>query len=99
MRTTKLMRFVRIERGVNPSEHDISAAPACDLPDFIAAQRIGRVDADAHNVARLNLVRVCRDKGLVQASPKIRGVAAASTYNQRGVMTAVPKETSLGLMR
>ena len=27
------------------------------------------------------------------------GVAAARTYNQRGVMTAVPKETSLGLMR
>ena len=27
------------------------------------------------------------------------GVAAARTYSQRGVMTAVPKDTSLGLTR
>src|SRR5437773_11370334 len=32
-------------------------------------------------------------------SPKVFGVAPASTYCQRGVMTAVPNETVLGLMR
>jgi hypothetical protein len=33
------------------------------------------------------------------ASPKAAGVAEARTYSQRGVMTAVPKEMSLGLTR
>src|SRR5450755_4701282 len=32
-------------------------------------------------------------------SPKLRGVAAASTYCQRGVITAVPNETLLGFTR
>src|SRR5579864_654105 len=32
-------------------------------------------------------------------SPNSLGVAPASTYSQRGVITAVPKETSLGLTR
>src|SRR5271157_1246210 len=32
-------------------------------------------------------------------SPKDPGVAAASTKSQRGVMTAVPKDVSLGLTR
>src|SRR5205823_9741319 len=35
MRTTKLMRFVRIARGVNLSEHDLTAAAACDFPAFV----------------------------------------------------------------
>jgi hypothetical protein len=30
---------------------------------------------------------------------KLFGVAAASTYCQRGVITAVPNDTSLGLIR
>ena len=30
-------------------------------------------------------------------SPHLRGVAAASTYSQRGVMTATPNEKWLGL--
>src|SRR6266481_8393267 len=32
-------------------------------------------------------------------SPKLLGVAPASTYCQRGVMTAVPNDTWLGLIR
>ena len=32
-------------------------------------------------------------------SPHIGGVAAARTYNHRGVIIAMPKETSLGLTR
>src|SRR5579864_5154292 len=31
--------------------------------------------------------------------PQHEGVAPASTYNHRGVMTAVPKDTLLGLIR
>ena len=65
MGTAKLMSFGRVEGCVNASEHHVGTAVARHFPNFIAAQRIGRVDADAHNVARLNLVRVCRDKGLV----------------------------------
>ncbi len=35
----------------------------------------------------------------IRGVPKCGGVAAANTYSQRGVMTAVPNETSLGLTR
>jgi hypothetical protein len=35
----------------------------------------------------------------MHGSPWLAGVAAASTYNQRGVMTPIPNEASLGLTR
>src|SRR5208282_2338012 len=40
-----------------------------------------------------------RDSSTRMGSPTTAGVAAASTKSQRGVMTAVPKELSLGLTR
>src|ERR1039457_2970709 len=40
-----------------------------------------------------------RDSSTRMGSPAAPGVAAASTNSHRGVMTAVPKELSLGLTR
>ena len=39
------------------------------------------------------------DSSTRMGSPTEEGVAAARTKSQRGVMTAVPKELSLGLTR
>src|SRR6185436_7246832 len=41
--------------------------------------------------------RCSRVSSQISGSPNDWSVAAASTYNHRGVMTAVPKEVSLGL--
>src|SRR6266576_4004085 len=43
--------------------------------------------------------RCCSVSSQMRGSPNVRGVAPASTYNQRGVITAVPKAVSLGLTR
>src|SRR3982074_3834743 len=44
--------------------------------------------------------RICsRDSSMRIGSPAIGGVAAARTKSQRGVITAVPKELSLGFTR
>jgi hypothetical protein len=39
------------------------------------------------------------DSSMRMGSPAAEGVAAARTKSQRGVMTAVPKELSLGFTR
>jgi ribosomal protein S18 len=71
------------------------------LPTCVAAQRIARVHADAHNVSRLNRLRHNLLQRFIDKNgiARHRGVAAASTNNHRGVMTAVPKELSLGFTR
>ena len=56
VRATQFMGFVRIEGGVNSSKHHVRAASPCQGPNFVAAQRIRGVDADANDIARLNLV-------------------------------------------
>src|SRR3954469_16869511 len=40
-----------------------------------------------------------RVSSIRQGSPNVAGVAAAKTDSQRGVMTPIPKETWLGLIR
>jgi hypothetical protein len=40
-----------------------------------------------------------RVSSTTRGSPQWAGVAAATTYCQRGVMTATPNDTSLGLTR
>ena len=54
MGTAKLMSLGRIEGCVNASEHHVGTAVARHFPNFIAAQRIGRVDPDTDNIAGLN---------------------------------------------
>src|SRR5262245_48997733 len=39
------------------------------------------------------------DSSQIIGEPHRDGIAAASTYGQRGIMTAVPKDTLLGLTR
>ena len=70
---TQFVGFVGIEGGVNASEHHVGAALAGHFPDFVAAERVGGVDADADNIAGLNLIRVYRLQGLVDQA----GIAKA----------------------
>ena len=59
------MRFVRVEGRVNSAEHHVGAALTGYFADFVPAESIGRMDADADNVARLNLYRVHGHEGLI----------------------------------
>ena len=54
MRRAVRVRFFGKQRGVNPAVDDPGAALARQLPDFVSAARIARVNADAYDVARLD---------------------------------------------
>ena len=101
VRPAELVRLVRIERGVNAAVDDGRAAALGRVADLVAAQRVAGVNADADDVAGLDggevdrLERFVDDDGIAE----LGGVAAASTYSQRGVMTPTPNETWLGLTR
>src|SRR5438876_3732150 len=43
---------------MNSAKNHISAPLSCHLPDFIATQSVGRMNADAYRVPRLNLLRI-----------------------------------------
>jgi hypothetical protein len=73
---------------------DPGSAFSGDAADFIAAEGVAGVDADADDVAGLDGFGEDLLKGFVDD-----GVAAARTKSQRGVITAVPKELSLGFTR
>ena len=101
MRAAELVRLVRIERRVNAAEDHPGAALPRDPPHLMAAQRIGGVDADADDVAGLDGLGYNGFQRLVndQRIAILRGVAAASTYSHRGVITPIPNATSLGLTK
>src|SRR5256885_12942075 len=65
MGAAQLMGFVRVERCVDSSEHHIGTTIACYFPDLVAAQGICGVDANADNIAGLNLSRVDRRQRLI----------------------------------
>ncbi len=73
MSAAQFVGFVGVEGGVNASKHHVGAALAGQFPDFVAAERVGGVDADADNIAGLNLVRFYRLQGLVHQA----GIAKA----------------------
>src|SRR5258706_16233479 len=73
------MGFVRIEGGVNSSENHVCASIPCQFPDFVAAESICGVDADANNIARLNLVGVHGLKGFIDQA----GIAKARRGSRR----------------
>src|SRR5947209_3390921 len=54
-----------VEGRMNASEHHIGAPSACHSSDFVAAESIGGVDANANNVALLNLSRAYRCQSLI----------------------------------
>ena len=77
---------------------DAGAARARELSDLVSAQRVAGVDADADDIARHDRGRIERIQRLVddERVAVSAGVAAARTYSQRGVITAVPKESRWG---
>ena len=89
------------ERCVDTAEDYERTAITRYLADFIPAQGILGMNADADDIARLNVLRIymLRVSSTRIECPKKAGVAAAITYIQRGVMTAVPKDEWLGLIR
>jgi hypothetical protein len=76
---TEFVGFVGIERGVNSAEDDISAAFAGFFADLVSAKRVGGVDADADDVAGLDLLDVYSLEGFVDEN----GVAVASRRGGR----------------
>ena len=87
--------------GVDSAVDDDGAAGVGEAADLVAAEGVAGVDADADDVAgRMVAGSSCSmDSSTRMGSPITRGVAAARTKSQRGVMTAVPNELSLGLTR
>ena len=101
VRVSTLEAFLREEGGVDSAVDDGGSALTGDASHLIAAKRIAGVDADADNIADSYRFRVDLFERLVDQDglPATLGVAAARTKSQRGVITAVPKELSLGLTR
>ena len=60
MRAAELVRLFGIERRVDAAEDDGRSALARLAADLVAAQRVERMDADAHDVAARNAVEVDR---------------------------------------
>ena len=86
------MRLIRIECRVNPSEHDPGALSAREPAHFVSAKGVAGVNTDADDVAGVDGCGSSSSSvsSVICGSPNSRGVAAASTYNQRGVMTPTP---------
>ena len=56
MRVSVLQNLFRVQRRVDASVNDPSPSFAGDTADFIAAQRVARVNADADYIARLHII-------------------------------------------
>ena len=54
MSVAQFENFLRIEASVNTTEHHVRAAFPGDAANFITAKRVPGVNADAHNVARMD---------------------------------------------
>jgi len=93
MRAAKFVRLAWIQGGMNPAEYDERSAIPGEFANGITTKGIRGMDADADNISSLNLKWVQGLESFINQAgiAKTRGVAAARTYNQRGVMTAVPK--------
>src|SRR6266487_3538187 len=59
------MRFLRIERRMDPAEHDPGPPLARDPSDLIAAQGVARVDAYPDNIPLVDRGRVQNFKSFV----------------------------------
>jgi hypothetical protein len=80
---------------VDAAKHHEGARGASRRADFVSAQRIAGMDADAYDITSAHRVRI--DGSSVSSTkrgcPCRAGVAEARTYNHRGVMTPIPNET------
>ena len=79
MCTTKLVRFGWVEGRVNASEHHVRATIASHFPNLVTTKCIRRVDADADNIAGLNLIRVHSRQRLIDDA----GIAKAHRCRRR----------------
>ena len=79
MRAAELVRLVGIERRMNAAEDDGRAALARLAADFVAAQRVERMDADADDIAARDAVEIDRierfvdDAGIAVLARRRRG--------------------------
>ena len=100
MSASEFERFFGIESGVNAAVNDIRPTSARSAADFVAAERIAGVNANADDIALMDRGGIQQGQCFVHQdgiAKRLRG--GAGKYSQRGVMTAVPNETWLGLMR
>ena len=96
MCASECMGLGRIERRVNAAEDDVGAARTRELSDFVATQRIRRYGSRYPTTSPGASCAASKGSSVSSAtigSPHREGVAAASTYSHRGVMTAVPNDT------
>ena len=102
MRAAARERFLGIERGVDTAVDDMGPPRARQPAYVVAAQGVGRVNANADDVAWAELGGIKRLERFVRenrVAPRSAVSRPPGTYNQRGVMIATPNETSLGLTR
>src|SRR5208337_4949878 len=55
VRAAQIRRFLRIKRGVNSAENNGGSTPASRVADLVSAQSVARVNADANDVASLDV--------------------------------------------
>jgi hypothetical protein len=69
MSASQFVGLIGVEGGVDASKHHVGAALAGQFPDFVAAERVGGVDADADNIAGLNLIQQAPGSRPLAGSP------------------------------
>ena len=65
MGSAQLAGFFGIKSGVNSAKNYVGSALARQVPNFVAAQRIGGVNADADGVSGLNALRIHLAEGFI----------------------------------
>src|SRR5450432_3609759 len=65
VRAAEINGFLRIKSGVNSAENHIRSPFARDLANFVSAQSVGRMNANADRIARLNALRIHRKQRFV----------------------------------
>src|SRR6185369_7762004 len=65
MGCSQLVRFFGEKRGVNAAVYHFRSTFACNLPYFIAAQRVAGMNTDAHHIAVVDHIRVQPDQGFI----------------------------------
>jgi hypothetical protein len=97
---TVLMHFAREQRRMNAAEHHVGTALARAPSQRVSAECVARMDANPDDISVLYGVEIQRLQRFVDDDGvTVSGGRRRRQHIQRGVMTAVPKDTSLGLTR
>ena len=102
MRAPQFQSFLRIQGRVDSAKNNEGASFARDPADRVAAQRVSSMNSYSYCVSWLDPSRIQALQSLIAdlwIAVRRAGVACASTYSQRGVITAVPNDVSLGLTK